>query len=162
MRHRNKGNGPMDSGKFKEIRSEFGKTQKEMAQLLGVSLKAIHSYEQGWRTIPYHVERQLLFIIARRNRLDPLHVKPPTTTKHEENQINDLDCSEKKNTKQCWEIMDCPDQRRENCPAWEFNCGEMCWFINGTICSGKPLKDWKTKITFCKACRVFHNVFNKK
>lgn len=126
----------MDSAEFKKIRNQFGKTQKEMAQLLGVSLKAVHSYEQGWRAIPYHVERQLLFIIARKEQRN--------------NQ-----------GEQCWDIMECPDDRREHCPAWEFNCGDICWFINGTICSGKPLKDWKAKIDLCKGCRVFHEIFDQ-
>jgi DNA-binding XRE family transcriptional regulator len=43
----------MESTDFKEIRAKLVKTQKEMAQLLGVSIKAIHSYEQGWRKIPH-------------------------------------------------------------------------------------------------------------
>jgi hypothetical protein len=38
-----------------------------MAQLLGTSIKAIHSYEQGWRTIPVHVERQLYFLLTRKS-----------------------------------------------------------------------------------------------
>ncbi|MBF0200780.1 MAG: helix-turn-helix transcriptional regulator [Desulfamplus sp.] len=124
----------MKSADFKKIRAAFGKTQKEMAQILGTSLKAIHSYEQGWRTIPHHVERQLLFILSRFRNLDG-------------------------SARTCWDIMDCPEHLREKCPAWEFNCGDICWFINGTICSGKPLNDWKTKIALCKTCRVFHRFF---
>ena len=38
----------MDSKEFKKLREKLKKTQKQMAQLLGVSIKAIHSYEQGW------------------------------------------------------------------------------------------------------------------
>ena len=49
----------MDSNEFKSFRKKLNKTQKQMSQLLGTSLKAIHSYEQGWRTIPPAVERQL-------------------------------------------------------------------------------------------------------
>ncbi len=55
----------MKSKNFKDIRAKLSKTQKELAQLLGVSIKAIHSYEQGWRKIPHHVERQLLFLLSR-------------------------------------------------------------------------------------------------
>lgn len=49
----------MDSEKFLLARKKLGKTQKQLAELLGTSLKAVHSYEQGWRSVPAHVERQL-------------------------------------------------------------------------------------------------------
>lgn len=55
----------MESNEFKIFRSRLGRTQKEMAQLLGVSIKAIHSYEQGWRKIPGHVERHVYFLVSR-------------------------------------------------------------------------------------------------
>ena len=55
----------MDSKEFKKIRKRLNRTQKEIAPLLGVSQKAIHSYEQGWRNIPPHVERQMLFLLSK-------------------------------------------------------------------------------------------------
>jgi hypothetical protein len=36
----------------------LGKTQKQMARLLGISIRTIQSYEQGLRKIPVHTERQ--------------------------------------------------------------------------------------------------------
>ena len=45
----------MDSEEFKYFRKRLSRTQKQIAVLLGTSLKAIHSYEQGWRTVPAHV-----------------------------------------------------------------------------------------------------------
>lgn len=116
---------------FKKIRSRLNKTQKEMAQLLGVSIKAIHSYEQGWRKIPHHVERQLFFLLSR--------------------VIN----SREHAGSACWEILDCPEARMENCPAWEFNTGELCWFINGTSCNGEVHDTWDKKMEECKKCEVF-------
>ncbi len=48
----------MEKKELAKIRNYLGKTQKQMAQLLGTSLKAIKSYEQGWRNIPvYFVTR---------------------------------------------------------------------------------------------------------
>jgi len=44
---------------------------------------------------------------------------------------------------------------RENCPAWELQVGQLCWFINGTICGGKEKKDWAEKITICRKYNVF-------
>ena len=47
----------MTGPEFTALRKRFDKTQKQMSQLLGVSIKAVHSYEQGWRSIPDHVEK---------------------------------------------------------------------------------------------------------
>ena len=42
----------------------WGKTQNQLARLLGTSFKAIQSFEQGWRNVPAHTERQLLLLLA--------------------------------------------------------------------------------------------------
>jgi hypothetical protein len=125
----------MESSRFKDIRAKLNKTQKEMAQLLGVSIKAIHSYEQGWRKIPHHVERQLLFLFSRA-----------------------LMSAGKLNDK-CWDMLNCSDKRRKNCPAFEFNSGDLCWFINGTKCSGEAHHSWEDKMEECTGCKVFKNFF---
>jgi len=54
----------MQGKDFSSIRKNIRKTQKQMSEILGVSLKAIQSFEQGWRKIPAHVERQTLFLLA--------------------------------------------------------------------------------------------------
>ena len=123
----------MDNKKFAEIRKRLGKTQKELAVLLGTSLKAICSYEQGWRSVPTHAERQLYFLLTRK-----------------------FDAQQSQ--KNCWEILDCPDERRKQCPAWEFNSGKFCWFINGTICACKTQKNWKDKIAICRECEVMKDI----
>ncbi|NOR10951.1 MAG: helix-turn-helix domain-containing protein, partial [Desulfovibrionaceae bacterium] len=82
----------MDKKEFSTVRKKIGKTQKQLAALLGVSLKAIHSYEQGWRTIPSHIERQIFFLLTNKRRVA-------------------------KKTKPCWERKKC--DRKEECPAWE-------------------------------------------
>ena len=56
----------MNKEEFSRVRSHLKKTQLQMAQLLGVSQKGIESFEQGWRNIPVHVERQLLFLLAKK------------------------------------------------------------------------------------------------
>jgi hypothetical protein len=50
----------------------------------------------------------------------------------------------------CWDIKNCPNEKREKCPAWELQGGHLCWFINGTVCEGKVQKNWKTKMETCK------------
>jgi len=120
----------MTRKEFSKIRQSMEKTQNQMAQLLGLSTKAIQSFEQGWRNIPVHVERQTLLLIARKNRKDS-------------------------EAGMCWQIKDCPIETRERCPAWEFQCGDLCWFINGTICRGGAQKSWQKKMRICRQCEVF-------
>ncbi len=120
----------MDKSEFKFFRNKLSKTQKQMAVLLGTSLKAIHSYEQGWRTVPVHVERQVYFLVFR-------------------------SAEKNKRTKACWMIKKCSPEQRRSCPAWEFSSGDLCWFINGTVCEGTVQKDWKEKMKICRSCEVF-------
>ena len=120
----------MDKKEFSQIRQHLGKTQKQMAQLLGTSPKAIQSFEQGWRSVPVHIERQVLFLMA-------------------------LKYSQKKMARPCWVIRRCSEETRQNCPAWEFQAGHLCWFINGTICRGKVQESWQEKMKLCRQCRVF-------
>jgi hypothetical protein len=62
----------MEKEEFVVVQTKLDKTQKEMSQLLGISVKAIYSYEQGWRSIPAHVERQVLFLLSRIKRRQEL------------------------------------------------------------------------------------------
>lgn len=119
----------MEAKEFSIIRKKLNKTQKQMAQLLGTSLKAIHSYEQGWRSIPVHAERQLFFLLARARAKD-------------------------NNMKSCWTVKKCPTARKKQCPAWEFQAGKLCWFVSGTICCGTSQSSWKEKIKICRSCEV--------
>ena len=118
---------------FAEIRQHLAKTQKQMAQILGVSPKAIQSFEQGWRNIPVHIERQLLFILALKNRAS-------------------------RRDQPCWQIRQCPAESRQDCPAWQFEAGNLCWFINGTICEGSPQGSWKKKMKICRDCEVYRSI----
>ena len=122
----------MESHEFQGFRKKLKKTQEEMARLLGISVKAIRSYEQGWRSIPAHAERQILFLCAKKDEITT-PVKP------------------------CWMINKCSKSRKEDCPAWEFQAGTLCWFINGTICSGIDHQNWREKIEICKTCKAFPN-----
>ena len=128
-----KGSG-MTSKEFKKFRNKLGKTQRQMAQLLGVSIKAVHSYEQGWRSIPPHVERQIFFLVSRLRQ----NIQKPVP---------------------CWERKICPSEKKEQCPAWEFRAGDLCWFINGTICDGNIHRSWKEKMNLCRTCEIFKSIF---
>ena len=119
----------MDSREFSALRQRLQKTQKEMSQLLGTSIRAVQSFEQGWRKVPSHVERQILFLLAMKKGI--------------------------KNLRPCWEIRKCAVERRQACPAWEFRVGHLCWFISGTRCQGKALGSWAQKIRVCRKCKTF-------
>ena len=123
----------MEKSEFKFFRNKLNKTQKQMAELLGISLKAIHSYEQGWRNIPVHIERQIYFLVSR-------------------------SVKKSKGTKACWVIKKCSPEQKKRCPAWEFSSGDLCWFINGTVCEGVVQKDWKEKMKICRSCEVFNSI----
>lgn len=119
----------MDSIEFKKFRKKLEKTQQQMSQLLGISLKAVHSYEQGWRSIPAHVERQIFFLASRLK--ENIKDKRP-----------------------CWVKKKCPSVKKKQCPAWEFKSGDLCWFISGTICDGNVHKNWREKMKLCRSCEI--------
>jgi len=120
----------MNKTEFSTIRRNFGKSQLQLSRLLGVSLKAVQSFEQGWRKIPVHVERQLLYLLALRQNNNRKGVP-------------------------CWMLQKCSKEIRENCPAWEFKAGLFCWCICGTICHGKVQDSWQKKMKICRRCKVF-------
>ncbi len=119
----------MNATEFKTYRSEMKKSQLRMAHLLGVSLKAVQGYEQGWRNIPPSIERQVLFLVCQ--------LRIPSGER-----------------KTCWEARNCPHQKKAQCPAYEFKVGHLCWFVNGTLCDGKPQQSWEKKIETCRKCEM--------
>jgi DNA-binding XRE family transcriptional regulator len=120
----------MESQEFLHFRKKLHKTQEEMSKLLGVSVKAVRSYEQGWRSVPSHVARQLLFLISKKE--DNLEPQTP-----------------------CWVIKNCKETNKKNCPAWEFQAGTLCWFMYGTACNNGDYDTWNEKIKRCQSCSAF-------
>ena len=123
----------MTKKEFQFIRQKLQKTQKGMGQLLGISPRAVQSFEQGWRRIPAAVERQAFFLYA-------------------------LKIQSSREVKKCWEYPMCTAQKREKCPTWELRAGHLCWFISGTICQGISFENWGQKMKMCRRCRVFRTM----
>ena len=121
----------MTSDEFYLARGKLGKTQEQLAELLGVSLRTVHSYEQGWRNIPEHTEKLIYFLLikqkARREKITP-----------------------------CWEIKNC--QIKDNCPAWEFDSGHLCWYLCGTLCDCSKDICRIPKMLTCKSCDIFKSL----
>ena len=123
----------MEAKEFVRIRHYLGKTQKQLAQLLCISPKAVQSFEEGWRDISMHAERQLLTLLSLK-RVAEVSPRP------------------------CWETRNCPAEWRENCIVWEWKTRQFCWLINGTFCEGKFQDSWKKKIEICRQCEVFRSM----
>ena len=101
------------SATIKHIRGILGRTQSELATALGVSSKAVQSYEQGWRDVPVRVMIQLLVLLAlyRRQVMDDVP---------------------------CWEFRKCTPAQREKCPSFTVGRGQFCWFISSGTCRPEP------------------------
>lgn len=121
----------MEKTEFSQFRKKLGKTQQQLASLLGVSSKAIQSYEQGWRAVPTHVERYFIFLVINQRRED-------------------------KQLEPCWDQKDC--RQKEECSAWEFQSGHLCWYLCGTLCKGTSVSTCKDKLDYCRSCDIFNNL----
>ena len=97
----------------KRVRKILGRTQAELATALGISEKAVQSYEQGWRDVPVRVMIQLLVLVAlyRKQAMDD---------------------------EPCWEIRECPPEQRESCASFTVGQGQFCWFIGSKNCPPPP------------------------
>lgn len=120
----------MQGKEFSKIRHALGKTQEQLAQILCISTKGIQSFEQGWRHIPVHVEREILLLLSLKTRLTM-------------------------SSRFCWNIKKCPSEWRENCIIWELQAGHLCWFLSGTFCQGKIHSCWDSKFKLCRKCEVY-------
>ena len=124
----------MNSKDLVRIRHFLGKTQVQLAGLLSVSPKAVQSFEQGWRHIPFSAERQLLIILSLKKGIET-------------------------SNKSCWEVKGCPGEWRENCIVWEYRARYFCWLLNGTYCQGALQQSLDDKMKLCRQCEVFQSAF---
>ena len=120
-------------GIVRQIRRSLGMTQGAVAKTLGVSIRAIQSYEQGWRKVPTPVVVQLL-ILAAAHRLSALDGKP------------------------CWEVTGCPPHRRNKCPSSKTD-GRLCWFVSGRMC-GDESPDKGGDLGPCLECPVVQQLLS--
>lgn len=116
----------------KHIRRTLGRTQAELASALGVSEKAVQSYEQGWRNVPVRVLIQLLVLVAlyRKQALEDIP---------------------------CWELRKCTLEQREECPSFTVGRGQFCWFIGNKKCRPEP-PDALDPALPCMECPVVQRI----
>jgi transcriptional regulator with XRE-family HTH domain len=130
----------MSGAEFARMRTSLGKSQRELAELLGLSLKAVESYEQGWRKVPAHVERILYFLLFKLNEAE-IEAEEP-----------------------CWKSKACPEDLRDKCVAYVAKEGSFCWFFTGRLCasaksSGSAKADGLEG--GCYTCAVFTRMLSK-
>lgn len=119
----------LDGPAFGRLRQSLGLSQKRTAAHLGVSLKTVESYEQGWRPVPANIERLLYFLLFKL-RPGALEGVPP-----------------------CWKACACPPERRRECSAHLSREGHYCWFLTGKVCA--PPWDEEGGAVACRACAFF-------
>jgi transcriptional regulator with XRE-family HTH domain len=130
----------MDGQEFARLRASLGKSQRELAELLGLSLKAVESYEQGWRNVPAHVERLLYFLLFKLNE-DDLKSEDP-----------------------CWKSKGCAPETRSKCVAFVAKEGRFCWFFTGRLCAATKSATAESagaEDRGCYACDVFSRMLAK-
>ncbi|MBU1565247.1 MAG: helix-turn-helix domain-containing protein [Proteobacteria bacterium] len=121
----------MEIDDFYKARKKLGKTQKELAELLGLAMKTVQCYEQGSRKIPAYIEREVWYLLSNQRGI-------PITTE------------------MCWDVVECGV--KEQCPAWEFQTGHMCWFICGTMCECTKGCTLEEKSGKCRSCMIIQDL----
>ncbi len=119
------------SAAFKRIRKALGVTQREFAELLGISLRAVQSYEQQWRKAPPCVEKLARLALFLKLRAE-----------------GDAD------GRPCWELTGCSEEARSRCLACIYDAGELCWLVTGNLHRGRKLDKADAKLAACEKCPV--------
>ncbi len=119
------------------VRRELGLSQSELAGLLGMSSRAVQSYEQGWRHPSPAAQRLLLLLLIaqRRGKSFPTHC--------------------------CWKSTDCSAEVRGGCAAYRSRQGHLCWFLTGTFCAGERTRTWSEKWRKCRRCPFMRQLLRK-
>ena len=95
---------------FRDLRSRMQWSRGEVASFLGVSRKAVESYEQGWRAVPDRVWKQLITTVALQHEY-PL-----------------------RQHSRCWELTGCPRTIRDECFSYQKMHGHFCWMTATNNC----------------------------
>lgn len=116
------------SAALKRLRGSMGWTQAETATFLGISKKAIESYEQCWRPVPDSVWKELLTLAAVQNHYPH-------------------------GFQRCFEVLQCPAEARHECFCCKKMSGKFCWMTASTNCHQHHPELKKSFLT-CLSCPV--------
>jgi hypothetical protein len=115
---------------IRSVRKALGVSQSLAATLLGTSTKAIQSYEQGYRSVPTHVQRTAALLLFLRWRKQNGKPRP------------------------CWLVNGCDPGLRPGCPSFQYQAGDLCWMLTGTFCRGVKKQSSLAKLAHCQKCAV--------
>lgn len=110
---------------------EIGLSQSEFADMIGVSPRAIQSYEQGWRAPSSAVEKTALLLLLAHRHGGEFSMKV------------------------CWDTVDCSEGERKGCLVYQSKQGHLCWLLTGNVCQGKRHRSWEDKKATCLECGFF-------
>ena len=114
------------------VRRALGMTQTEFADVLGVSARAVQSYEQGWREIPSSARLHMFAVLAAARR----------------STLGDVPC---------WEVTGCPESTRRTCRSHRLNGGLFCWLVAGRACGRRCGRSERQRM--CLDCPVIRRLF---
>jgi DNA-binding XRE family transcriptional regulator len=127
----------VDITSLRSVREALRKSQHDLADLLGVSLRAVQSYEQGWRRTPLDVQKlAILMLYLQRRNGDPL---PPP----------------------CWAIRGCDTASRAACSAREFGGGHFCWLFSSATQRCRTRAGQDGSLSACAECPVMSEWLNR-
>ena len=127
---------PVRLDNLSSVRKALGVSQSRAAKLLGVSTKAIQSYEQGSRSVPAYIQRIAALLLYTRWRKIHGTAAP------------------------CWKTTRCPAQVRNQCPAFLQQAGDLCWLVTGTFCHTANTSS-PAKLAGCEKCAVMKKWLNR-
>ena len=119
---------------LKRLRGSMQWTQEETGHFLGLSEKALQSYEQGWRRVPESVWKELLTLVA-------------------------IQRGYPRGYRRCWEIIGCPVPSRASCFCAGKMAGLFCWMTATTNCHFFHPELKKSMLT-CVRCPVTAQFLN--
>ena len=117
---------------FRTVRNKLGLSQSALADSLGVSIRAVQSYEQGWRKVPNRTLCQALFLLALKNR-SAMTSAP------------------------CWKQTGCAKEVRDRCASYLVGKGKFCWVTGSQRCRTTRTRGGETKLA-CLKCPVLAGV----
>lgn len=125
----------MEKLSLKSIREHLGLTQAEFATMLGYSVRAIQSCEQGWRRPSPALEKMALLLYMAYEQGAAF------------------------GERNCWEVLQCSPLVRETCVAYQTRQGHLCWFLTGNMaCALTPVENWDAKKAICVECTFFQRL----
>ena len=120
---------------FRMLRKGLGVTQSALADGLGLSIRAVQSYEQGWREPPLRVVRHVLTMLALKYNGGVAQAP-------------------------CWEVTACPESVRDECLTYKVGTGSFCWLMGSQRCrSRRAGKGWRQ--IPCLNCPILSGVLRR-